>query len=137
MTHIPNHPSAQEPHPAFDRDKLVERITKIYRRYARGLWKPTTQVSYIDAFDSMLERYLNHHFHRYGSYDEFEQCADFTKAAICSALQPRGRYYICVALEDLLIELDLEDISYGDLHNALYTPIWRIEDERHHSMWVR
>lgn len=129
MIKIPNPPSTQEPLPEFNRDKLVERTTKIYRRYARGLWKPATQPSYIDAFDSMLHRYLNHRFIQYSSYKEFEECADFTKAAICSALQPRERYYICVVLEDLLIELNLEDISYSDLHDALYTPIWRVEDE--------
>ncbi len=116
--------------PAPQSDKLVERITKIYRRHARGLWKPATQASYISAFDSMIPRYLNHRFGLYRDYDGFERFADFTKAAVYSALQPRERSDICHALEDLLVERDLESIGYDELHDALYAPIWRIEDER-------
>lgn len=111
--------------------RLIERVTKIYKKHAPGLWRRSTEVGYIDAFNSMIPRYLNHRFGLYRDYDDFSRFADFTKAAILSDLQPRERLYICVAIEDLLVELDLENISHDELHDALYAPIWRVEDAFH------
>lgn len=102
--------------------ELIARVEKIYRKFAPGLFKCRTKVGHIDALDLMITRYLRHRF------DNYSDLADFTHAAVCSDLQPRERWHICCAIEDLLIEINLKSISRSELHDALYAPIWRVED---------
>lgn len=107
--------------------RLIERVTAIYKRYAPGLWKRSPKLGYLEAFNSMIPRYLDYRFGSETNYDEYTRRTDYTIAVLHSALQPRDRFYICGAVEDLLEELVLQHISYSELHDALYAPLWDVE----------
>lgn len=110
---------------------LCDGVRSVYREIEPTILTPWDAADIVDDFGLMLERYTTHLYYGPRHYAQFGE--HFADAPSHSALNPMQRRRIGDALTALLINLNIMRIHPVDLDEAVFAPVWRVEDYRRRS----